>query len=306
MMNEDLRQLQNRLYIALVLNAAIIAGEFTGGVLIHSVGLVSDAWHNLIDQGSLFLTLYAHILAAKPATGRRTFGYHRVGVLTAFLNAVILLAVAGGLTVVAVQRLRVPVRVPGGWVMGIAFFSFLANLTIALLLQRSAKQDLNIRSAFLHMLGDAWVCLSVVFSGLIILKTHWYILDPVVSLIVVGAILVSAWPILRDSIGILLDSAPSGLDAGEVLGTLQRIPGIQDVHDLHLWSVKLGLPMLTCHALIREADIPRMDAVLREARSQVAQRYGIRHITIQTETQCCHTGALHCALDRLADAHAGT
>src|SRR5258708_8857099 len=224
---ESTDTLRRRLYVALALNALIIGGEFTGGLLIHSVGLVSDGCHNPIDQGSLFLTLYAHILSARPATARRTFGYHRVGVLTAMINAVILVAVAAGLSVVAIERLRAPVPVAGGWVMGVAFFSFLANLTIALLLQRSAKQDLNIRSAFLHMLGDAWVCLSVVFSGLIILKTHWYVLDPLISLVVVGAILVSAWPILRDSISVLLDSAPADLDAAQIQETIQSIPCIQ-------------------------------------------------------------------------------
>jgi Co/Zn/Cd efflux system component len=146
----QIEQLQRRLYFALVLNASIIVGEFSGGLLIHSVGLVSDAWHNLIDQGSLFLTLYAHILAARPATGRRTFGYHRVGVLTALINAVILLGVALGLSILAVRRLRSPVSVPGGWVMVIALFSFAANLSIALLLQRAAKSDINIRSDRFH------------------------------------------------------------------------------------------------------------------------------------------------------------
>ena len=133
-------RLRKRLYLALLLNALIIAGEFAGGAMVHSIGLISDAWHNLIDQGSLFLTLYAHILGSRPPTIRRTFGYHRVGVLTAFINALVLIGAATGLTVFAIRRLRHPVFVAGIPVMGIALFSFAANLSIALLLQRAAQR----------------------------------------------------------------------------------------------------------------------------------------------------------------------
>ena len=288
---------RKRLYLALALNALIIAGEFTGGVLIQSVGLISDAWHNLIDQGSLFLTLYAHLLAARPATARKTFGYHRVGVLTALINAVVLVGVAVGLSILAVKRIRAPIFVPGGPVMGIALFSFAANFSIALLLQRAAKQDLNIRSAFSHMLGDAWVCLSVVFSGLVILKTHWYILDPLISLVVVGAILASAWPILRESTAVLLNSVPRELDAEQIQETIRTVPGVQEVHDFHLWCVKPGFPILTCHVLIQSQSASQMEAVLQEIRSRVSKQYGIWHVTVQTETACNDAGASSCGLE---------
>lgn len=181
-------ELRSQLRIALAVNAVIVVAEFAGGFLTNSIGLIGDAGHNLVDQGSLFLALYAHVLTARPATDSRTFGYHRAGIVAAFLNSFILLLTAGGITLVSLERLMTPVPVPGGWVMLIALISFAANLSIALLLQHGAKDDLNIRSAFWHMLSDAWVSLGVVVSGGIIMFTGWSVLDPLVSLFVVLAI----------------------------------------------------------------------------------------------------------------------
>ena len=202
------KHLRSRLYLALGFNAVVISAEFIGGVLLDSMGLMSDAGHNLIDQGSLFLALYAHIITRRPSSETRTFGYHRAGVIAAFLNSFILLLTALGIMLVGAKRILHPVPVDGGWIMGIAALSFLANLGIALLLQHGAKDDLNIRSAFWHMLGDAWVSLGVVLSGGAILLTGWTVLDPLVSLLVVGAILHGAWPLFRESLDVLLESTP--------------------------------------------------------------------------------------------------
>ena len=180
--------LRSRLQLALAINAVIIAAEFVGGWLLNSIGLMSDAGHNLVDQGSLFLALYAHLLTARPASESRTFGYHRAGIIAAFLNSFILLLTALGITLVGVKRLLQPVPIDGEWVMAVAAVSFVANLGIALLLQHGAEDDLNIRSAFWHMLGDAWVSLGVIVSGGAIFLTGWTVLDPLVSLLVVLAV----------------------------------------------------------------------------------------------------------------------
>ena len=185
--------LRSRLHLALGLNAIVIAAEFIGGLVLNSVGLIGDAGHNLIDQGALFAALYAHILTARPATEARTFGYHPAGIITALLSSFVLLFTALGITIIGVKRLMYPVPVNGGWVMVIAALSFAANLGIALLLQHGAKDDLNIRSAFWHMLADAWVSLGVILSGGAILLTGWTMLDPLVSFLLVAAILRGAW-----------------------------------------------------------------------------------------------------------------
>jgi cobalt-zinc-cadmium efflux system protein len=287
--------------LALGLNAVIIAAEFVGGWLLNSIGLMSDAGHNLVDQGSLFLALYAHLLTARPASETRTFGYHRAGMIAAFLNSFILLLTALGITFVSLKRLLQPVSIQGEWVMAIAALSFLANLVIALLLQHGAKDDLNIRSAFWHMLGDAWVSLGVIVSGGAILLTGWTILDPLVSLLVVGVILHGAWPLFRESLDVLLDSTPPGISAPHVAAMVESIPGVKNVHDLHIWAVEPRLIMLTCHVLVDGDDAVLTNALLGSIHSRIAADFGIQHMTIQMETACRHPEAVHCDLNKLAD-----
>jgi cobalt-zinc-cadmium efflux system protein len=296
-------QLQSRLRLALGLNAVVIAAEFVGGWMLNSVGLIGDAGHNLIDQGALFAALYAHILTARPATEARTFGYHRAGIVTAFLSSFVLLLTALGVTIVGVQRLLHPVSINGGWVMVIAALSFAANLGIALLLQHGAKDDLNIRSAFWHMLGDAWVSLGVIISGGAIMMTGWTVLDPLVSLLLVAAILRGAWPIFKESLEVLLESTPPGVSASHIAATIEAIPGVDNVHDLHVWAIEPRLVMLTCHVLVVGDDASLTNELLRTIRARIASDFGITHMTIQLETHCAHQGAVHCDLATLASQH---
>jgi cobalt-zinc-cadmium efflux system protein len=296
-------RLHSRLRLALVLNALVIAAEFTGGVVLNSVGLIGDAGHNLIDQGALFAALYAHILAARPATEARTFGYHRAGIITALLSAFVLLLTAVGVSVVGVKRLLQPVPVDGGWVMAIAALSFAANLGIALLLQHGAKDDLNIRSAFWHMLADAWVSLGVILSGGAILLTGWTVLDPLMSFLLVGAIARGAWPIFRESLEILLESTPPGVSASSIASAIEAVPGVDNVHDLHVWAIEPRLVMLTCHVLVDEDSGAFTDELLKKIRARIASDFGITHITIQLETHCAHKDTVHCDLGTLVGQH---
>ncbi len=288
-----------RLYWGLVINAIIIIGEFTGGYLINSIGLMSDAGHNLIDQGSLFLALYAHVLAAKPATEERTFGYHRAGILAAFVNGFVLLVTAGVLGYLALSRLWAPVDVPGGWVITIALVTFIANLAVALLLQSGAQDDINIRGAFWHMLADAWVSLGVVVCGLGILWGGWSWLDPLISLVIIGVIVKGAWPIFRESIEVLLESTPPGIKTAHVVEALEQIEGVENVHDLHIWAVEPRLVMLTCHVIVHEDSAHLKDELLSTIRSKMIAEFGIHHLTIQLETECGHAHGQHCDLNQL-------
>jgi len=296
-------QLRSRLYMALALNGFIITAEFAGGFLLNSIGLMSDAGHNLIDQGSLFLALYAHLLTTRPASETRTFGYHRAGVIAAFLNSFILLLTALGITLLSFKRLWEPVPINGGWVMGIAAASFAANLTIALLLQHGAKDDLNIRSAFWHMLGDAWVSLGVVLSGGAIMVTGWNILDPLVSVLVVGAIIHGAWPLFKESLEVLLESTPPKISASQVAAAIESVPGVKNIHDLHIWAVEPRLIMLTCHVLVDGDDAVLTNTLLHTIRTRIATDFGIHHMTVQMETSCCHPEIVHCDLVQLAERH---
>ena len=295
--------LRSRLHLALGLNAIVIAAEFMGGLVLNSIGLIGDAGHNLIDQGALFAALYAHILTARPATEARTFGYHRAGIITAFLSSFVLLFTALGISVVGAKRLIHPVPVDGAWVMAIAALSFAANLSIALLLQHGAKDDLNIRSAFWHMLADAWVSLGVILSGGAILLTGWTVLDPLVSFLLVAAILRGAWPIFRESLEILLESTPPGVSASHIARAIEAIPGVDNVHDLHVWAIEPRLVMLTCHVLVNEDHGAFTSELLKNIRSRIAEDFGITHITIQLETHCAHKDAVHCDLGMLVGQH---
>jgi len=295
--------LRSRLSLALALNAAIIVAEFIGGWILDSIGLMSDAGHNLVDQGALFLALYAHLLTARPATEARTFGYHRAGIIAAFLNSFVLLLTAIGITLVGLKRLLHPIPVDGGWIMAIAALSFAANLSIALLLQHGAKDDLNIRSAFWHMLGDAWASLGVVISGGVILFTGWTILDPLISLLVVVAIAKGAWPLFKESLDVLLESTPPKISASRVAATIEAIPGVKNVHDLHIWAVEPRLIMMTCHILVDGNDSAMTNDLLHAIRARVSTDFGIKHMTIQLETTCCHPDEIHCDLTTLAKQH---
>jgi cobalt-zinc-cadmium efflux system protein len=295
---------RSRLYLTLVLNAIVILGEFIGGWLLDSMGLMSDAGHNFVDQGALFLALYAHIVTRRPSSETRTFGYHRAGVIAAFLNSFILLLTALGIALVGVQRILHPVPVDGGWIMIIAAGSFAANLGIALLLQQGAKDDLNIRSAFWHMLTDAWVSLGVVLSGGAIMLTGWTVLDPLVSLLVVGAILHGAWPIFKEALDVLLESTPPTISASHVAATVESIPGVKNVHDLHIWAVEPRLIMLTCHVLVNDDDdTTGTQSLLPVIQTRIASDFGITHMTIQVETECCDPDDVHCDLRTLAARH---
>ena len=293
------QDLRSHLRLALAVNALIIAAEFISGWLLNSIGLMSDAGHNLIDQGSLFLALYAHLLTARPASETRTFGYHRAGTIAAFLNSFILLLTALGIALVSINRLWNPVPINGGWVMAVAGVSFVANLGIAMLLQHDAKDDLNIRSAFWHMLGDAWVSLGVIVSGGVIMLTGWTVLDPLVSLLVVGAILYGAWPLFKDSLEVLLDSTPPNISAAHVTATVESIPGVRGVHDLHIWAVEPRLIMLTCHVFVDGDDQGLTNELLHTIRTRIVSDFGIHHMTIQMETSCGHPEAIHCDLRKI-------
>jgi len=288
-----------RLKLGLLLNGIIILAEFSGGWWTNSLGLMSDAGHNLVDQASLVLAFYAHLLASRPATEFRTFGYHRAGTVAAFVNGLILLLTGLGIGVVACYRLFFPVEVPGYWIMGIAGVSALANIGVALLLRQGAQDDINIRGAFLHMVMDAWMSVGVILAGLGIVLFNLNFLDPIISLILVVVILKGSWPLFQESLNILLESTPPHLQTSRIVDTLEAIPGVKKVHDLHIWAVEPRIVMLTCHVLVDSAIVPEKDQLMKPIQSTLLSTFGIHHITIQLETECDEEHALHCNLNEL-------
>jgi len=229
--------LEGRLVWSVLLTSAFVLGEALAGYLSHSLALLSDAGHNFSDVLALTLSWYALRLGKRRADARRTYGYHRVGILAALANAVSLVVIALFIFWEAYQRLQSPAPVAGGVVIGVAIAAVVLNGLISLWLRSDARHDLNVRSAYLHMLGDALSAVGVLVAGLIVSLTKNPIADPVASLLIGLLLLWSSWSVLAEATNILLEAAPKGLDMPAVERAIRAVPGVIDLHDLHVWSV---------------------------------------------------------------------
>ena len=267
--------------IGVGLNLAFVLAEFLFGVRAHSLALVSDAGHNLSDVLGLGLAWAGSVLARRGPTPRRTYGMRRFSILAALGNAAILLIAVGAITVEAIGRLYRPEPVASTSVMIVAAIGIVINTGTALGFMRGRASDLNIRGAFLHMLGDAAASAAVVMTGLIIALTGWLWLDPAVSLLLVALILWSTWGLARDSLNLALDAVPRGIDPEEVSAMLGSLDGVMEVHDLHIWGMSTTDVALTAH-LVRPCG-GNEDALLAEATRALRTRFGIVHATIQME-----------------------
>lgn len=267
--------------IGVGLNLAFVLAEFLFGLRAHSLALVSDAGHNLSDVLGLSLAWAGSVLARRVPTPRRTYGMRRFSILAALGNAGFLLVAVGAITVEAIARLYHPEPVASTSVMIVAGIGIVINTGTALAFMRGRGDDLNIRGAFLHMLGDAAASAAVVVTGLLISLTNWLWLDPAVSLLLVALILWSSWGLAHDSLDLALDAVPPGINPGEVATLLGNLDGVMEVHDLHIWGMSTTDVALTAH-LVRPCG-GNEDAVLAEATRELRARFGIAHATLQFE-----------------------
>lgn len=289
-----------RLKLSALATGLFVAIEFVIGWRANSLALISDAGHNLTDVAALILSAWALAMATRPADGQRTFGYHRVGVLAALLNAVTLVLLAGYIFYEGVQRLRQPEDVASGPMIVVALVALALNATIALSLQRASKGDVNVRAAFIHMLGDALSSVGVVIAGIGVLLTGSSLWDPAVSLLIGGFILWSSWSIIRETVRVLLEGTPDGLDIAAVARDMAAVPGVANVHDLHAWTLGPNVNALSAHVLVQEPALTsqrEVVAVVQRVKQMLAEQYGIEHATL--ETHCAET-ADGCAIDQLA------
>lgn len=255
--------------------------ETVGGLITGSLALLADAAHMLSDSFSLFLALGAVALAARPVTARRTFGYKRAEILAALLNGVLLVVVAVWIVVEAIHRLGEPVEILGGGMLAIAVAGLVVNLVAAWVLSRASGESLNVKAALRHVLADIAGSVGVILAAVVILATGWEGADPLISIVISLLIAASAWSIVRESVDILLEAAPSGLDTEEIGHAMVAEPGVEQVHDLHVWEITSGLPMLSAHVLVGpEADCHRARLVTE---AMLRERFGIEHTTLQVE-----------------------
>ncbi|OME21965.1 cation transporter [Paenibacillus odorifer] len=271
------------LMIALIITVGIMFLEFFGGLITNSLALLSDSGHMLNDASSLALSLVAVWFATKPASPNKTYGFHRFEILAALLNGVTLFVVAGFIIVEAYGRFFDPPTVASGSMMLIASIGLLANVASAWSLMRKGdvKNNINLRSAYLHVLGDALGSVGAIIAGLIMMIFGWYVADPIISVLVALLILRGAWGIIKHTVHVLMEGTPITINPAEVKEILESIEGVRNVHDLHIWTITSGLDSLSCHILIEEeADDQR---ILQQAIRLIADHFKIQHTTIQVE-----------------------
>ena len=291
-----------RLLLSVFITVAFVIGEAVAGFFSNSLALLSDAGHNFADALALVLSWYSLWIAQRPSSAKRTFGYHRVGILVALVNAVSLVVIALFIFWEAVSRLRHPESVQSTPMIVVALIAILLNSLISLWLRNAAKKDLNVRSAYMHMLGDAVSAAGVVIAGVVVAFTGASIADPVVSVLIGILILWSSWGILKESVNVLLEGVPEGMEIDKVQQAIATVSGVMTVHDLHVWAVGSGMVCCSCHVSVEEQSVHSGQNVLRAVAEKLEQTFGIRHSTIQVEVEGCDPNDMHCVM-KIAKRH---
>ena len=282
-----------RIRLAILLTATVLVVEVVGGFWAHSLALLSDAGHVVTDLVVLALSLFALGQVQRPATARRTFGYQRVGILVALVNALLLAAIVVGIVIEAVRRLQDPGVVHGGLMAAAAVVGLVISLVIARSLQ-PLQRDLAVKSAVVHILGDAWASGGVIVAGLLIVVTGWLAVDPLLSIAIAALIAWSAWRVLKAALDILMESTPSDLQTDAVVTAVKCVPGVRDLHDLHIWSLGAQSRAMSAHLLIDDQRVTQAQDILAEVREVLAHEFEIEHTTIQFESLVCRPGDVFC------------
>jgi cobalt-zinc-cadmium efflux system protein len=286
-----------RLRTAFLLTIVILAVEIAGGALARSLALIADAGHVLTDLFALGLAWFAQAQAARPSDASRTYGYHRTGILAALANAVTLIVILIGIVFEAARRLQHP-EVVTPWIMFLgAGVGIAVNAYIGVGLRGGSGQDLNIRAVVWHVFGDIAASVAVIIGAGVIALTRWYAADPLISLIIAALIAKGAWDIVRETVDILMEGAPRNLDLAQMVRDMMRIPRVQDVHDLHVWSIAGGMPVLTAHVQVaQDCALSACEETLVELNRMLRREYRIAHTTIQFECAGCDPNHLYCDL----------
>ncbi len=281
--NKTGRKLQFSLWIT----AAFIIIEFAAGIKAQSLALLSDAGHNFTDTLALGLARFAFAIQSRPPSATKTFGYHRAGVLAAFINALSLVLLAVFIFYESYLRFLSPRDVQENIMILVAGAGFVVNVAVMWALHADSRHDINIRGAFMHMLGDALSSVGIIIGGFVIAYTGLQWIDPLLSVIIGVLILWSGWGIIHESLNILLEGLPRGMKRDDVCGALREVEGVLDVHDVHVWSLSSSSHALSCHAVIRDLPPSASDVILRDMNQVLAVRFHVDHTTIQFEHVTC-------------------
>ena len=291
------KQTTSRLALSLVLTLLFVFIEAIAGIIGNSLALLTDAAHNLTDVIALGLSWYAIRLTAQPANARKTYGYHRAGILVALINSTTLVVISLGIFYEAWRRFTDPPEVRSGILITVGLIAVTINLVTALLVRKGSEHDLNIRSTFLHLMGDVFSTVGAVVAGIIIYFTNANWLDPLVSVLIGFLILYNAWGILRDTMDILLEATPRDIDTTKLVQDVMQVEGVLGVHDLHIWSLTQNLRTMSAHILTDDLHISAGAEIQRGINEIVFHRYNISHATLQLECVDCLPDSLYCDLN---------
>ncbi len=278
----DSRRMTWVLQASVAVTLGFFAVELVGGYYARSIGLISDAFHNLTDVPTLLLSWFALYMERKPPTEEKTYGYHRAGVLAAFGNALILLVVGAFIFYEAIERVRHPLVVAADLMLAISCVGILVNGGISLALMRG-RRDLNLRSVFIHNLGDAASSLGLIVASLLIRFTGLFWIDPAIGMAIGAGILWSSWGILKETVNILLEGLPKGITLKDVASAVLTVPGVEEVHDMHIWSLGSRMRALSCHVRIRDMNVSETETIRQQINSILEHMFHIDHTTIQFE-----------------------
>ena len=292
-----------RIKLSLGLTAVFVVFEIIAGIFGNSLALITDSAHNFTDVIALGLSWYALKIAAQPAHAGKTFGYHRTGILVALINSTTLILIALGIFYEAYHRFLSPPEVNSAILIGVGAVAFLINAGTAWLVKSGSEHDLNLRSTFLHLMGDVMSTIGAVIAGIIIAFTNWNWLDPLVSVLIGLFILRNAWGILLQSIHILLESTPKNVDVKNMLNDLLKVDGVRGIHDLHVWSISENLRMLSAHVVTEDMSTSSSMAIQQNINEILADRHNIQHATLQMECEGCNGNFLFCNISEHQHEH---
>ncbi len=295
--NRSLETNRRALWMAIGITVIVMVVEVIGGFFANSLALLSDAGHMLTDVMALLLSLIALQLALRPPSLTKTFGLYRMEILAALINGATLILIAVFILYEAYQRFRSPVVVETRIMLLVAAVGLVANGLAAWAMMRANKENLNMRGAYLHILGDAFSSLGVIGGGLVIYFTGWFIVDPIISLGICLVILRGAFVLVKDSVNILLEAVPKDVDLEVVQRVLKEIPGVKDLHHVHLWTITSGIHALSAHVLVGDIRMSRTGEILQEINNLLKEKFRIPHTTIQFECENCEEG-FTCNMDR--------
>lgn len=285
-----------KLKFALLITGAFLLVELIGGLITQSLALLSDAGHMFVDFLSLLISFFALSLALKPATKERTFGLYRLEILAALINGVTLAIICFFIFREAYYRILNPPTINEKGMLIVALLGLLANGVAIYFLRHG--ETLNLRSALLHVLGDTFSSLAIIIGGAIIYFTGYYLIDPLLSLIIALVIFFSAYRLTVEAVNILIEATPKGIKVDKLINRIKEIPGVLDLHDLHIWTISSGLHALSAHLLLNDQLISQVDRIIKKVEKVLLNEFGVSHTTLQIECQTCENNKILCQFNR--------